>query len=323
MYVTFCNSESKISTATFFNIYVLVIHMTNITPKKLAIYYSYPSLVNGSGGVISSAVAVFSQYDLIVFGDGLQEPSHPDHSNTITIINDPLMANSKVFGYIDSTLPLDDIQDKIDQWENMGGIKGIFCDKFGFDFSVSRRRQREIIWSIHSKNLKAFVNAWNPDDVFSPTVDATYNPDGLATRLKNSDYYLAESFAVINGAYDDNDLDSNGVKDFQDKAVKMTSYKATYGTNMTAIATLGSATFSQNFVDYSYYAAVLNKMDAWGLGEEFYSAVSASLPFRTRTTFYGTHFTSAITTTGGILERRSNVGIHINTNDHTVNILLD
>jgi hypothetical protein len=298
--------------------------MSNIIPKKLAIYYSYPSLVNGAAGNISAAVATFSQYDLIVFGDGLQLSSHPDNSNTISIINDPAMANVLVFGYIDSTLDLDTIQTNIDLWFDMG-VKGIFCDRFGYDFGNSRQHQREIIWSIHAKStsFRAFVNAWNPDDAFSPAVDATYNPSGLATRLNNRDWYLAESFAVINGSYDDADSDSNGIKDFQDKAVKMNAYKTTYGTKMAAIATLGSATFVQNFADYSYYVATLNKFGAWGFGEEFYSASSAMLPFRTRATFYGTKFTSAISTAGGIIERQTNVGLHIDSVNHTINILLD
>jgi hypothetical protein len=307
-----------------FFIYLIVMHMSNITPKKLAIYYSYPSLVNGSNGNISSAVSTFSQYDLVVFGDGLESPTHPDNANAISIINDPGMANTLVFGYINSTLDLDTIQGNIDLWVNMG-VRGIFCDQFGYDFNTSRQKQREIIWCIHSKSnsLKAFVNAWNPDDVFSPAVDATNNPNGLTTRLLPKDYYLAESFAVINGSYDDSDLDNNGIKDFQDKASKMTNYKATYGTNLAAIATLGSATFVQNLADYSYFSAVLNKFDAWGFGEQYYSASSASLPFRTRATFYGTKFTSDISTTGGILEHRTNVGIHVDTNAHTINILLN
>lgn len=299
--------------------------MSNITPKKLAIYYSYPSLVNGSNGNLSAAVAVFSQYDLLVFGDGLQDPSHPDNANTISIINDAAMANTAVFGYINATLSLDQIQNKIDQWAIMG-VKGIFCDQFGYDFGLDREKQREILWSIHNKScgvLNAFVNAWNPDDVFSPTVDATHNPNGLVTRMKNTDWYLAESFAVINGSYDDADTDNNGIKDFQDKAFKMTTYNTTFGTNMAGLATLGSATFTQNLADYSYYSAVLNGFNAWGIGEQDYSSSSTLLPYRDRATFYGTKFTSAITTAGGILEHQTNVGLHIDTNAHTVNILLN
>jgi len=297
--------------------------MASITPKKLAIYYSYPSLVNGASGNISTAVDVFSQYDLLVFGDGLQDPSHPDYSNTVAIVNHAGMTNTTIFGYIDSTLTLDAIQGKIDQWY-VAGVKGIFLDKFGYDFGLTRQKQREITWCVQNKGsgLKVFVNAWNPDDVFSPTTNAS-NPSGLPTRLGSNDWYLAESFAVINGAYDDNDTDSNGIKDFQDKAVKMKNYNTTYGTKMAAIATLGSATFTQNLADYSYFSAVLNGLDAWGFGEEFFSAVSAQLPFRTRATFYGTKFTAPITTAGGILEHQTNIGIHIDTNAHTVDILLD
>lgn len=298
--------------------------MSSITPKKLAIYYGWPSVVNGAGGDVNTASATFGQYEQVVFGDGLQETSHPDHANTVAIINHVALANTDVYGYIDSAQSLDAIQTKIDLWAVMG-VDGIFMDKFGYDFGISRERQREIVWSIHEKGtgLKAFVNAWNPDDAFSPAVHATYNPAGLATRLGSNDWYLAESFAVVNGAYDDADTDSNGIRDFQDKAVKAVSYRTTYGTKIATIATLGSATFAQNLADYSYFATVLNGLDSWGFGEEFFSASSAQLPFRTRIPFYGTHFTGPITTTGGVLEHQTNVGIHVDTNTHTVGILLN
>ncbi|AYV84282.1 MAG: hypothetical protein Hyperionvirus21_16 [Hyperionvirus sp.] len=297
--------------------------MSSINPKKLAIYYSYPSLINGAGGNISLAAAAFSVYHLVVFGDGLESPTHPDNANTIAIIADPSMTSTQVFGYIDSTQTLDVIQGKIDQWAVMG-VKGIFLDKFGYDFGLTRESQREIVWSVHSRGsgLKAFVNAFNPDDVFSPAVVPINNPSGLVTRVGPNDWYLAESFAVINGVYDDNDLDSNGIKDFQDKAIKMTAYNATYSTNMAAVATLGAATFSQDLADYSYFSAVLNSFNAWGFGEQYYSAATALLPFRTRKTFYGQRFTNSISITGGVMQHQTNIGINIDTNAHTVNVLL-
>lgn len=295
--------------------------MSNIIiPQKLCIYFSYPSLVNGSAGNIPSASAVFSQYEQVIFGSGLEEVDHPDHANTVAIISS--LPDTTIFGYIDSTLSLDTIQTKIDLWKDMG-CKGIFCDRFGYDFGLTRSSQRSIIWSIHAANLKAFVNCWNPDDAFSNVVVPYVNPDGLVTRLNNKDWYLAESFAVINGSYDDADTDSNGIKDFQDKAAKMVAYRTTYGTKMAAVATLGSATFTQNLADYSYYIAALNKFDGWGMGEEYYSASSASLPFRSRTVFYGTKFTSGFTVIDGKLERKTNIGIHVDTNAHTINTLLD
>src|SRR5438876_5501709 len=42
------------------------------SPQRLAIYYGYPSLVNGAHQDLSRAVAVFSEYDLIVLGAGLE-----------------------------------------------------------------------------------------------------------------------------------------------------------------------------------------------------------------------------------------------------------
>src|SRR5256885_1681427 len=122
--------------------------MSNITPQKLAIYYGWPSAVNGSGGDVATAVVTFKVYNLVVFGQGLENETHPDHVNTISIIDHPDMANTNVFGYVNSTLDLDDIQTKIDAWALMG-VKGIFMDQFGYDFNVSRDKQRTIIWSIH------------------------------------------------------------------------------------------------------------------------------------------------------------------------------
>jgi hypothetical protein len=295
-----------------------------LPPKKLAIYYGWPSAVNAAGGDVNTAAAVFKDYHQVVFGAGLEDTSHPDHNNTVSIINHVDMANTEVFGYIDGTLALNAVQEKIDKWYTMG-VKGIFIDRFGYDFGLTREKQREIVWSIHEKGtntLKAFVNAWNPDDVFSPAVHAN-NPGGLATRLGANDVYLAESFAVLNGAYDDADWNSDGKKDFQDKAEKATGYRTTFGTKIAAVSTYDNSAFDQNKADYSYFASVLNGFDSWGFGEEFFSASSASLPFRTRKPFYGTKFTGAINIVGGVYERNTNIGIHINTTAHTTDVLLD
>jgi len=299
--------------------------MTSITPLKLAIYYGYPSLVNGSNGNINQAAAVFSAYDVVVFGDTLESTSHPDHSNVIQIIANPAMVNTEVFGYIDSTTDTSIIQDNIDAWNAMG-VSGIFLDKFGYDFNVTREKQRSIVWSVHNagnNKLKAFVNSFNPDDAFSPNVDSVNNPNGLPTRLTNKDIYLAESFAVVNGNYDDNDLDNNGIKDWEDKATKLVAYRQTYGTKIAAIGTQGAATFDQNQADYSYFAAVINKFNYWGWGEQFYSASSAQLPFISRKPFYGAKFDSDIVINNGVYERRTNIGIHIDTNLHTTDTSLN
>lgn len=297
--------------------------MTTINePQKLAIYYGWPSAVNGAGGVVNTAVQTFKEYDLVVFGAGLEDPSHGDHANTTAIINHVDMANTKVFGYIDAVLPLNDVQGKIDAWHAMG-VCGIFLDQFGYDFGVDRVKQRELVWCIHEKdNLKAFVNAWNVDDVFDNAVNPTYNPNGLDTRLGAGDYYLAESFAIMNGQYDDTDSDSNGIKDFQDKAQKMVDYRNTHGVLMTACTTADSSAFDQDKADYSYFSALANEFDAWCWGEEFFSASSALLPMVTRKQYVGDKFTGPLVNDNGVITRQTNVGIEIDTVNHTADIIL-
>jgi len=199
-------------------------------------------------------------------------------------------------------------------------------DRFGYDFNVSRQKQREIVWSIHEKGdntLKAFVNAWNPDDVFSPNVDATHNPNGLVTRLGANDWYLAESFTVINGQYDDADVDNNGIKDWQDKAAKLVNYRTTYGTKIAATTTYDNTAFDQNKMDYAYFASVMNNFDAFSFGEENFASVSAQLPFRTRKNFFGNNFVGSVVINGNTYYRYTNIGITINTNAHTVDTLIE
>src|SRR5436190_6871477 len=43
-----------------------------LPPQRLAIYYGYPSLVDGARGDIARVAAVFGEYDVVVFGDGLE-----------------------------------------------------------------------------------------------------------------------------------------------------------------------------------------------------------------------------------------------------------
>ncbi len=89
-----------------------------ILPGKLAVYYGYPSLVNGAYGNLNAAATVFSNYDIVVFGNSLQFPqsysdhpeqnhyagcdqnSHYDHNNTVGIITRLNNVGTKVYGYI-------------------------------------------------------------------------------------------------------------------------------------------------------------------------------------------------------------------------------
>lgn len=283
------------------------------TPQKLAIYYGWPSAVNGTGSV-AGATTVFQQYDIVVFGAGLEDPAHGDHANTVSIIGN-ISPATKVYGYISAQASNTVNWGKIDAWASMG-VAGIFCDEFGYDFSVDRNRQNVLVEYIHYKGLNAFVNAWNPDDVFLNTVDPAKNPLGTAHMMGANDWYLSESFQIINGAYQNSN-------DWQVKSDKMAAHRTSFGTKMATVTTTDASPFDQAKWDYSYASASLYAFDAAGWGEEFFSASSASLPFRTRMAIQGTSFITAITENPtDVFSRQTNVGLKVDTVNHTVSTLL-
>jgi hypothetical protein len=111
----------------FFTISVLsVITLSSVkVPKYLAIYYGWPSLVENSQGNVTKASNWFEKFDLIVFGDGIWKNTHGDHLKTQTIIQNLIVYNKKIFGYIDlgvSTQNLSDVQmrEAVDGWSTMG-----------------------------------------------------------------------------------------------------------------------------------------------------------------------------------------------------------
>ena len=285
-------------------------------PKKLAIYYAFPSLINGANGNVTSAVNVFKVYDMVVFGAGLEKMTHADHAKTIQIINHPLMVGTQVFGYIDATRMVNDFQTRTDQWKAMG-VKGILLDRFGYDFGVTRSKQNTLINYVHSKGLIAFVNAWNPDDVFGSSVVPLLNTLGTAPVINSGDWFLAPSYQIIDGAY-------QTASDWKTKADKMATYKAGVGTKIAcSTTTTSSIGFDQAKLDYAYYSTALYNFDAFAWGEPDYSATSATLPLRTRIPFLGTHFTGPIvTTSAGVFERQTNVGIRVDTVGHVPGTIL-
>ena len=172
---------------------------TPLAPKSLLIYYSYPSVINGAS-TLAAAAAALGSYDYVVLGDTLENPSHPDHTNTVAILANPAMAHTTVFGYIDlgvstQNLSIAAIETRIDQWKATGA-KGIFLDDFGYDFGTTRARQNTIVAYAHGKGLVVAANAFNPADAFGSQVDAITNPSGTPTVLNSSDFYLYESYQI-------------------------------------------------------------------------------------------------------------------------------
>jgi len=108
-----------------------------VEPRRLAIYYGIPSLVNGAAGDLARAAAVFADYEVIVLGDGLEfddvvasrRPAGVgavEYRRTAALIAKLAATRRKpiVFGYIDlgrtEQLTLDEMKAIIEEAHKLG-----------------------------------------------------------------------------------------------------------------------------------------------------------------------------------------------------------
>lgn len=275
--------------------------LANGFPEKLAIYYGDPAAVNGSGGNTTQASGVFDDYDMVIFGEGIEQTTSPYHTTTQTIIQN-IQAATRSYGYVDlcvenpnsslyrcSNFTMAELQSRTDKWKAMGA-QGIFLDQAGCDYVVDRARLNGIVDYIHNQGLSAFVNVWNQDDAFSPnsipspyTGYADCNPNHVSTHLGPNDYSLLESWAVILSDWSENwTVDPNMLMPRGDKALQ---YKNTYGTKFATVNTVGYSNppFEQAKFDYVWWTTLLYGFDAMGWGETWvFSSDTNALPFHSR-----------------------------------------
>jgi len=262
-------------------------------PQRLAIYYGYPSLVNGANQNLARAVAVFSDYDVIVLGDGLEfDTPRPgtagpaEHQFTVRLIRELALTPRRpaVYGYIDlgssHRLALDEIRDRIDRWAAMGAA-GIFFDEAGYDFGVTRQRQNAAVEAAHARGLSACLNAFRPADVFGATPTPLNgagggNPDGQPPALTAHDAVLLESFAVRNGVLERG----------ESLAARMHAAlagRARFGTRVFAVATSEAETGEAPMLaEFGWWTASAFDVDSYGWGMPHFSAVTSRLPLMPR-----------------------------------------
>jgi hypothetical protein len=220
-------------------------------PERFAAYYGQPEYVNAAAGDTTAATQVFKDYGfLLLGGGGLEQSTHIDHAATQIIISNLAAYGTRVYGYIDlcvmggttcSNLPLSTIYANADLWKAMG-VAGIFLDQVGYDYNVSRDRLNSAVDYVHSLGLSAFVNPWNPDDVFSSDTNAL-NPNATPTHLDDRDYSLHESFAIQLGAYQD-------PATLLEKADKERAWSNQTGTHIAVVNTVAQgSTFDQASLD--------------------------------------------------------------------------
>lgn len=239
-------------------------------PARLAIYYGWPSLVNGARGA-SEAAAHFGRYDRVVLGWGLQEKSHGDHAETAALIA-ALAGRTTVFGYIPmgsaTGLSPRQVKKAAKLWRKLG-VVGVLLDEAGYDYGNDRKRQNACYDAVHSQQLRVVANAWKPADLFS-TYPTPSNPKGAPTALRPGDAVLYESYRIKDGSPESDEAWREKIQAF--------SPARGLGLEIWGIAT--GREFSPSMMQHLVHCAISDGLDAVGWGEPAFSAPDNSLPAR-------------------------------------------
>lgn len=160
-----------------------------------------------------------------------------------------------------------------------------------------------------------FINAWDPDTLFDPSVVSLWNPSGLSTKLGANDIYLMESFQITRGEYRPPLL-------WIEKSEKALRYSHVFGTRI-ATVTREDGQFDQAKFDYAWFSTLLYGFDFMSWGEPGFSA-NAQLPFHARRDlgklgdFFSPEVTHSRGGNSGVHSRAVSGGtIRVDTNTHT------
>lgn len=259
--------------------------------NDMLIYYGWLNAFNSATNAWDNdlvAADMGTNYDILVFGDGLADPGHPDYANSQYIINKIKTDYPSVliFGYVTANQSLQDFQAKASQWDTMV-VDGIFMDEMGYDFGVTRQQQNYEIMFVKQLNYatKVFANAWNPNHVLGIADDpsfpnTTYNPALDQSLMDASDWFLLESFVYNQQAAPPAYWPLEQELDRLDKARLL---KSMYPTNLASVAIIDDADPSgQMHFDRLYKMSHLGKLEAVGSSDLFYGASTAKTKFWTR-----------------------------------------
>jgi hypothetical protein len=260
--------------------------MAVAAPSRLAIYYGYPSLVEGAAGDVARAAGVFAGYDVIVFGDGLELGDGPGTDPGLRAERErigPLIRalhltsrQPRIYGYIDlgssQKLDLAEIARRIDAWKRLG-VDGIFFDEAGRDFAVTPGRRDAAVCAVHARGLSAFMNAFNPDDLFDDRAAAS--DEGCDAGLTARDALLIESFAVRNGELEP-------ASRIDGRSAAALKWRSRTGIRVFGVTTTDGRAHDRRQFEWAWMHAVSHGLDGFGWGEPAFSAVDSRLPWRER-----------------------------------------
>lgn len=258
-------------------------------PPDLLFYYGWLNSFNsGDNGWDNELVAQdLAKYELVVVGDGVQDPAHGDYANTSVILPRlrELNPRTTLFGYIQTDLDYETIIAKIDQWVTLN-VNGIFFDRAGYDFGTNREELNRRLKYAHDNGLTCFVNAWNMDHVIGTADDvsypnSTFNPLLKESELTRDDWYLLESFPVNTLAYSSPGINPHA--DWAARGNKAIGHRQNYGIKVAAVSVINNDnTDGQDLFDFSFISAIMFSLDAHGSSDTNYGAGSATVTFWTR-----------------------------------------
>lgn len=263
-------------------------------PKDLLIYYGYPNSFNsGINGWNNENVSQdMAKYNIVVLGDGVQNPSHPDYANTQVIVPrvQTLNCSTQIFGYVSANQAFGDFTGKVDQWGVLG-VEGIFIDEAGYDFGRTRAEFNQRVDYIHdrtSTNL-CFANAWNTDHILGTANDpsypnSTYNDTSAESSLTEDDWILLESFPINTLSYTASTPDGyESATDWKFRGDKMVDLRSVYGVNFASVGVINNANSDNTAMfEFSFISSMMYCLEAHGTSDTYYGASSATVNYYPR-----------------------------------------
>jgi len=271
---------------------IQVLQATYRRPKDLLIYYGYPNSFNSAtNGWVNEKVAQdMAQYSLIVLGDTVEDPTHPDYANTQIIIPriKALNPNALIFGYVACAQILANFQTKTDQWNTLQ-VHGIFMDEAGYDYGKTRAEFNTMVDYAHSKTYSSlcFANAWNTDNIIGTANDAsfpnsTYNSSAIESKLTLNDWILLESFPVNTTAYSGN-AGYESKSDWFVRAEKAKGLRVSYHINFAGSSVINNDNASgTDLFKYAFLSSLMYNFEAFGSSDTSYGSSSAAVKWWAR-----------------------------------------
>lgn len=285
-------------------------------PLDLLVYYGYPNAFNSAvNGWVNERVAQdMAKYGLVVLGDGVQDPSHPDYSNTQVIIPRIKALNplTKIFGYVSVNHTESSFQEKASNW-NVLGVHGILMDEAGYDMGSPATNGREafnskvaIVQGFDSANI-CFVNAWNMDHIIGLVDDPSYpnttwNPGLVASKLTHNDWYMLESFVVNTTTYTESIASK---ANWASRGLKAQAHRINYGINLASLGIINDDNpDGLGLFKFSFVSALMWSLEANGTSSNYYGASTAQVAYWVR---------SSISEMGRVWNL--NASVHMDLND--------